>query len=140
MPLDAARADLTLAVVGAGVMGRGIAQLLAQAGIRVLLHDARAGAADEARREVARQFERLVEKARMTREDAARAAARIEIAGALGAVSAAQAVIEAIVENLDAKRALFAELEAVVAGDCLLATNTSSLSVTAIASACRRPE
>ncbi|HZR69066.1 MAG TPA: 3-hydroxyacyl-CoA dehydrogenase [Burkholderiales bacterium] len=140
MPLDASRADLTLAVVGAGVMGRGIAQLFARAGIRVLLHDARAGAADEARREAARQFDRLAEKGRMTREQAGRAAACIELAGALAQIAPAHGVVEAIVESLDAKRALFRELEAVVAEDCVLATNTSSLSVTAIASACRRPE
>ncbi|HEY6864848.1 MAG TPA: 3-hydroxyacyl-CoA dehydrogenase [Burkholderiales bacterium] len=140
MPLDAARADLTLAVVGAGVMGRGIAQLFAQAGIRVLLHDARAGAADEARREVAKQFDRLAEKGRMQRADADRAASRIEVAGAPAGLAPAHGVVEAIVESLDAKRALFRELEAIVAEDCLLASNTSSLSVTAIASACRRPE
>jgi 3-hydroxybutyryl-CoA dehydrogenase len=140
MPLDAERADLTLAVVGAGVMGRGIAQLFAQAGIRVLLHDARPGAADEARREVARQLDRLVEKGRMKREDADRAAARIEVPGAFAGLARAHLVIEAIVESLDAKRALFSELEGIVADDCLLATNTSSLSVTAIASGCRRPE
>jgi 3-hydroxybutyryl-CoA dehydrogenase len=140
MPLDAARADLTLAVVGAGVMGRGIAQLFAQAGMRVLLHDARPGAADEARREVARQLDRLVEKNRMKREDADRAAAGIVVPGTLAGLAGAHLVIEAIVESLDAKRALFSELEGIVADDCLLATNTSSLSVTAIASGCRRPE
>jgi len=140
MPLDAARADLTLAVVGAGVMGRGIAQLFAQAGIRVLLHDARPGAADDARREVARQLDRLVEKGRMQREDADRAAARIEAPGALAGLARAHAVVEAIVENLGAKRSLFAELESIVGDDCVLASNTSSLSVTAIASGCRRPE
>jgi 3-hydroxybutyryl-CoA dehydrogenase len=140
MPLDAARADLTLAVVGAGVMGRGIAQLFALAGIRVLLRDSRPGAADEARREVAKQLERLVEKGRMQRADAERASGRIEAPASLSALAGAHGVVEAIVESLDAKRALFSELEGIVADDCLLATNTSSLSVTAIARACRRPE
>jgi 3-hydroxybutyryl-CoA dehydrogenase len=140
MPLDASRADLTLAVVGAGVMGRGIAQVLAQAGIRVLLHDARAGTADDAKRQVVRQLERLVEKGRASRPDADRAAARVETAGSLAALAPAHGVIEAIVEDLDAKRALFAELERIVGDDCLLATNTSSLPVTAIASACKRPD
>jgi 3-hydroxybutyryl-CoA dehydrogenase len=140
MPLDASRADLTLAVVGAGVMGRGIAQVLAQAGIRVLLHDARTGAAEDAKRQVVRQLERLVEKGRMTGEAADGAAGRIEIAGSLAALAPAHGVIEAIVEDLDAKRALFAELERIVGDDCLLATNTSSLPVTAIASACKHPD
>src|SRR3954463_8972245 len=133
MPLDTSRADLTLAVVGAGVMGRGIAQLFAQAGIRVLLHDARAGAAGAAKRQVALQLDRLVEKNRVQRGEADRAAARIEVAGSIAALAASHAVVEAIVESLDAKRALFAEIEGVVGHDCLLATNTSSLSVTAIA-------
>jgi 3-hydroxybutyryl-CoA dehydrogenase len=140
MPLDAARADLTLAVAGAGVMGRGIAQIAAQAGIRVLLYDAKPGAADEAKRQVAQQLDRLVEKNRLEREAAARAAACIEVAGSLTALAGSHLVVEAIVENLDAKRALFAELEAVVGSECLLASNTSSLPVTAIAAACRRPE
>src|SRR5262245_53580636 len=132
MPLDASRSDLTLAVVGAGVMGRGIAQLFAQSGIRVRLHDTRPGAADEARRQVAQQLERLAAKSRITREDAARAAGRIEIAGSLAALAGCHAVIEAIVEDLEAKRDLFRALEAAAGDDCLLATNTSSLSVTAI--------
>jgi 3-hydroxybutyryl-CoA dehydrogenase len=140
MPLDASRADLTLAVVGAGVMGRGIAQVLAQAGIRVLLHDARAGAAEDAKREVVRQLDRAVEKGRMSRADADRAAGCVEIAGALAALATCDGVIEAIVESLEPKRALFAQLEGIVGVDCVLASNTSSLSVTAIASACRRPE
>jgi 3-hydroxybutyryl-CoA dehydrogenase len=140
MPLDTSRADLTLAVVGAGVMGRGIAQLFAQARIRVLLHDARPGAAEDARREVARQLDRLVEKGRMKREDADRAVSGIDVPGALAGLAGAHGVVEAIVESLDAKRALFAELETIVADDCVLASNTSSLSVTAIASGCRRPE
>jgi 3-hydroxybutyryl-CoA dehydrogenase len=140
MPLDASRADLVLAVAGAGIMGRGIAQVAAQAGIRVLLYDNRAGAADEAKREVARQLERLVEKSRMKREDADRAASRIEVAASLAGLAESHVVVEAIVEDLAAKRALFAELEGAVRGDCLLATNTSSLSVTAIARACRIPE
>jgi 3-hydroxybutyryl-CoA dehydrogenase len=140
MPFDASRADLTLAVVGAGVMGRGIAQLFAQGGIRVLLHDARAGAAEDAKHQVVQQLERLVEKGRTSRADADRAAGRIEVAGSLAAIAPSHGVVEAIVESLDAKRALFSQLEATVAEDCLLATNTSSLPVTAIASGCRRPE
>src|SRR3954469_4974563 len=117
MPLDTSRADLTLAVVGAGVMGRGIAQLFAQARIRVLLHDARPRADEDARREVARQLDRLVEKGRMKREDADRAVSGIDVPGALAGLAGAHGVVEAIVESLDAKRALFAELETIVADD-----------------------
>ncbi len=140
MPLDVSRPDLTLAVIGTGVMGRGIAQIAAQAGIRTLLHDIRPGAAREAKDTLSREFSRLVEKGRLDRDAAARAEASLVVADSLAALSPCHIVIEAIVENLDAKRELFRALEATVAGDCLLATNTSSLSVTAIAAACRRPE
>ena len=140
MPLDVSRADLTLAVIGTGVMGRGIAQIAAQAGIRTLLHDIRPGAAREAKDTLSREFSRLVEKGRLDRDAAARAEASLVVADSPAALSPCHIVIEAIVENLDAKRELFRALEATVAGDCLLATNTSSLSVTAIAAACRRPE
>ncbi len=140
MPLDVSRPDLTLAVIGTGVMGRGIAQIAAQAGIRTLLHDIRPGAAREAKDAISQQLSRVVEKGRLDRDAAARAEASLVVADSPAALSPCHIVIEAIVENLDAKRELFRALEATVAGDCLLATNTSSLSVTAIAAACRRPE
>ncbi len=140
MPLDVSRPDLTLAVIGTGVMGRGIAQIAAQAGIRTLLHDIRPGAAREAKDAISQQLSQLAEKGRLDRDAAARAEASLVIADSPAALSPCHIVIEAIVENLDAKRELFRALEATVAGDCLLATNTSSLSVTAIAAACRRPE
>ncbi len=140
MPLDVSRPDLSLAVIGAGVMGRGIAQIAVQAGIRVLLQDSRPGAAQDAREAVSRQLSRLAEKGRLKPDEVARARASLVIADSLDALSPCPIVVEAIVENLDAKRELFAALEAIVAEDCLLATNTSSLSVTAIAAACKRPE
>jgi len=140
MPLDVSRPDLSLAVIGAGVMGRGIAQIAVQAGIRVLLQDSRPGAAQDAREAVSRQLSRLAEKGRLKPDEVARARASLVIADSLDALSSCPIVVEAIVENLDAKRELFAALEAIVAEDCLLATNTSSLSVTAIAAACKRPE
>src|SRR5690349_2956992 len=140
MPLDVSRSDLSLAVIGTGVMGRGIAQIAAQAGIRVLLHDSRPGAAKEAKEAVSAQLARLAEKGRIDREAAARAGANLILADSLAMLAACPIVVEAIVENLDAKRDLFRSLEAVVQQDCLLASNTSSLSITAIAAACRRPE
>jgi 3-hydroxybutyryl-CoA dehydrogenase len=140
MPIDPSRSDLTLAVVGAGVMGRGIAQIAAQAGCRVLLSDTRPGAAQGAKEEIARQLARLAEKGRLDPDSASRSSANLIVAESAGALAPAQLVIEAIVEDLGAKRRLFGELEAVVAADCVLATNTSSLSVTAIAAGCRRPE
>ncbi len=140
MPIDVSRPDLTLAVIGTGVMGRGIAQIAAQAGVRTLLHDSRPGAAREAKDTLSQQLSRLAEKGRLDRDAVTRAEASLVIADSLAALSPCRIVIEAIVENLDAKRGLFRTLEAIVAEDCLLATNTSSLSVTAIAAACRRPE
>jgi 3-hydroxybutyryl-CoA dehydrogenase len=140
MPLDVSRPDLSLAVIGTGVMGRGIAQIAAQAGIRALLHDSRPGAAREAKESVSGQLARLAEKGRLERDALDRAQANLVIADSLAALASCPIVIEAIVENLDAKRELFRSLEDIVSGDCLIASNTSSFSITAIAAACRRPE
>ena len=140
MPLDIQRPDLVLGVVGTGIMGRGIAQIAAQAGIRVVLYDTRSDAAAAARDYIAGTLAKLAEKGRIPAQSAARANGLIEIAHVLTHLSACHVVVEAIVEDLAAKRELFGHLEAVVADDCLVATNTSSLQVTAIAAACKRPE
>src|SRR5258707_13240493 len=140
MPIDVPRPDLSLAVIGTGVMGRGIAQIAAQAGIRTLLHDSRPGAAREAKDTLSRQLSRLAEKGRLDRDAVAGAEASLVIADSLAALSSCPIVIEAVAEDLKAKRELFAALEAIVAEDCLMASNTSSFSITAIAAACKRPE
>jgi len=140
VPLDLERPDLTLGIVGTGVMGRGIAQIAAQAGIRVVLYDTRSDAAPAARDYVTTALGKLAEKGRIPAEAAARVARQLDIAHVLTHLSSCQVVIEAIAEDLEAKRELFQHLEAVVAEDCILATNTSSLQVTAIAAACKRPE
>ncbi len=137
---DPNRSDLRLGIVGSGVMGRGIAQVAAVAGLEVRLHDARAGAVAEARGFIERMLRRQVEKGRMAPEAATAALGRIREARTLADFAGTHLVIEAIVEELEAKRTLFRDLEAVVGEDCVLATNTSSLAVTAIAAACRRPE
>lgn len=134
-PQDARR----IAVVGAGLMGRGIAQIAAQAGFELSLFDAKPGAAAEARRAIGATLATLAGKGKLDPDDADRALARISVAEGLPELSRAEIVIEAIVERLDAKQALFAALESIVGEDCILATNTSSLSVTAIASACAQP-
>lgn len=120
-------------------MGRGIAQVLAQAGVRTLLFDAQAGAAAKAREAIAGALRKLAEKGRLKMQDVADTVGRIEIVSGLEAFAPAHVVIEAIVEALDAKRALFTALESIVGETCILATNTSSLSVTAMAAACRHP-
>jgi 3-hydroxybutyryl-CoA dehydrogenase len=133
-------APRSIAVVGAGLMGRGIAQIAAQAGFDVAIFDAKPDAAAEARRAIAATLAMLAAKQKLTEDDAARATARIAVVGDLAELSRVDLVIEAIVERLDAKQALFAALEAIVGKRCILATNTSSLSVTAIAAACANPE
>jgi 3-hydroxybutyryl-CoA dehydrogenase len=140
MPLDVSRPDLSLAVIGTGVMGRGIAQIAAQAGIRVLLHDSRPGAAREAKEFVSAQLARLAEKGRLGGDVVERAEANLVLTDSREALASCPIVIEAVAENLEAKRELFRSLEDIVSGDCLMASNTSSFSITAIAAACKRPE
>jgi 3-hydroxybutyryl-CoA dehydrogenase len=133
-------AGSNVAVIGSGAMGSGIAQVAAAAGHPVILFDTRAGAAAKAIADIGKVFARLVEKGRMSAADADAATARMRVAANVADVRDAAIVIEAIVENLDVKRSLFAELETIVGDDCILATNTSSISVTAIAAELRRPQ
>ncbi|MEZ5661614.1 MAG: 3-hydroxyacyl-CoA dehydrogenase [Burkholderiaceae bacterium] len=131
---------MLIAVVGSGVMGRGIAQIHALAGHEVLLHDTRAQAIQAARDHLGAMLERLVDKGRLSAEQARACMARIHACPGIAGLADAELVIEAIVEDLPAKQALFEQLESVVGDDTILATNTSSLSVTAIASRCRCPQ
>jgi len=129
-----------IAVIGSGAMGAGIAQVAASAGHQVLLFDTRSDAADKAIAGIKATYAKLVEKGRMDTAAADAASARLTRIDSLQDARDAALVVEAIVENLDAKRALFTELEAIVREDCILATNTSSISVTAIAAPLRHPE
>jgi 3-hydroxybutyryl-CoA dehydrogenase len=137
--LDSNRTDLVAGVAGAGTMGRGIAQVLAQCGVRTLLYDAQPGAAAKGRDAIGQALGKLAEKGRLRADEAQAIAARIETAAGLEAFAPCHVVVEAIVEDLGAKRELFSTLESIVGEQCILATNTSSLSVTAMAAACRRP-
>lgn len=140
MSFDANRPDLILGVIGTGAMGRGIVQVAAAGGINVLMTDSRPGAAQEARDFVAKMLARAAEKGSMTQDEAAVAVGRIKIAASLAEMKPCHMVIEAIVENLDAKRQLFAELETIVSPECILVSNTSSLSVTSIAAQLKAPQ
>ncbi len=140
MSLDTNRPDLTLGVIGTGAMGRGIVQVAAAGGMNVLMLDARPGAAAEAREFIDKMLSRAAEKGGITSADAKAAVGRIRVVDSTAALKDCHVVIEAIVENLEAKRALFAELEDIVAPDCILATNTSSLSVTTIGAKLKRPQ
>ncbi len=127
-------------VVGAGAMGRGIAQIAAQAGSEVFLFDTQAAAVAKARDDIFGQWDRLHEKGRIDAAAVQRNKALLQPADNLAALADCDLVIEAIVERLDVKQALFAELEGIVAPSAVLATNTSSLSVTSIAAALKRPQ
>jgi len=128
-----------IGVIGGGAMGRGIVQLFAQAGVPVVLHDAQPAAVDAAFAYLTDTFDKLVEKGRMQPAQRDAALGRVERADSLQGFAGCDLVIEAIVERLDVKRDVFRALEAVVAPDAVLASNTSSLSITAIAAACERP-
>lgn len=129
-----------IGVVGAGTMGRGIVQVLAQAGYSVLLHDTRAGSVSEAMDFIFGLWERSVAKGKMTRKDADAARSRIRPAETLADLAPCTLVVEAIIEVLDVKQQLFQAIAAHVSAECVLATNTSSLSVTAIAAQVPGPE
>jgi 3-hydroxybutyryl-CoA dehydrogenase len=127
-------------VLGAGTMGSGIAQVIAEAGVEVLLHDPVDGAYDQARERITGFIRRKVEKGQLDDEAAAFAVARIGRAESLAALASADLVIEAIPEDLALKRDAFHRLDAVAEPRTILATNTSSLPVARIAAATARPE
>jgi len=141
MATDATR---RVGVVGAGAMGRGIAQVAAQAGHDVILADAMANATEKARAELTSSLDRLVEKGKLAASARDATLSHISFVDApltgLDVYGDCDLVIEAIVEELGAKQALFRELSVAVRADSVLATNTSSLSVASIASVVRRPE
>jgi 3-hydroxybutyryl-CoA dehydrogenase len=128
-----------IGVVGSGIMGRGIAQIFAQAGVPVRLVDSNPKALQTAMDWLGSAFNLLQEKGRLTAEKANAARERIAPATALADLSDCDLVIEAIVERLAAKRELFAALESLLADDAVIASNTSSLSITELASGCRLP-
>ncbi|MDR2260256.1 MAG: 3-hydroxyacyl-CoA dehydrogenase [Azoarcus sp.] len=138
--MNSTATNAPLGIIGVGLMGRGIAQIAAQGGIPVVMYDSRPEGGEEARKAILATLRKLAEKGKISDKDVAEAASRLTVAASLAELAPCAAVIEAIVENLDVKRALFVELEAIVDPACILATNTSSLSVTAIAAACKRPE
>lgn len=129
-----------IGVVGTGAMGRGIAQIAAQAGSIVKLFDVQPDASEKARTALCDQWDKLVAKSRLDPSIAAEQKTRVQIVNTLAQLSDCDLVVEAVLERLDVKQALFAELEAVVSPHSILATNTSSLSVTAIAAKLTRPE
>ena len=136
----ATEAPGTIGVVGAGTMGAGIAQLACQAGARTLLHDPIPEALERGRGIVTGGLEKAVTRGKLSEADCEAAAARLELAAELDGLAPCDLVIEAAPERLELKRELFAGLSELVRDDCVLATNTSSLPVTALAAAAQRPE
>jgi 3-hydroxybutyryl-CoA dehydrogenase len=139
-PMNVLATSDVIAVIGAGAMGAGIAQVAAQAGHRVFIFDASDGAAERGRDSILSALARQVEKGRMASGERDLISQRLVVAHSIDDLSEARLVIEAIVESLAVKRQLFASLEGVIRDDTILATNTSSLSVTAIAAGLRHPE
>ncbi len=137
--MPALNTSATIAVIGAGAMGAGIAQVAAQAGHPVKLYDNRPGAAAQAIDGIDRQLGRLVEKGKLTADERAAIVGRLQPAEAIEALADASLVIEAIVENLEVKRGLLRQLEDVCGKDCILASNTSSLSITSLAAGLQHP-
>jgi 3-hydroxybutyryl-CoA dehydrogenase len=129
-----------IGVVGLGAMGAGIAQVAIEAGFDVVGREVTAELGEVAAGKIGHFLTRKVEKGQRTQEERETAMARLETATELDALADCDLVIEAIVEELDAKRALFAELERLCRADAVLATNTSALSVTEIAAATTKPE
>ena len=127
-------------VIGAGAMGRGIAQIAAQAGSQVLLLDSFEGAAARGREALLAQWRKQLDKGKLDAAQCDALASRVQAVESVQALAACDLVIEAVVEDLEVKRALFRELESVVSPSAVLASNTSSLSVTAIATALKQPQ
>jgi len=130
----------TVGVVGVGAMGQGIAQMAAQAGAQVHLFDTQAPAVEKAIRAITQQWQKMLEKGRISSDTCATYTGRLHACDSLAQLSVCDLVVEAIVENLAVKKELFAQLEALVPASAVLATNTSSLSVTAIAAQLKHPE
>ena len=130
----------TVGVVGLGTMGAGIAQVCVQAGVETVGREVTPELAERGRGTVERYLARGVEKGRLTQDEMDAALARLRLATDLEEFAGCDLVIEAIVEQVEAKKELFAALERVVRPEAILATNTSALSVTEIAAAIERPE
>ncbi|MFB6134244.1 MAG: 3-hydroxyacyl-CoA dehydrogenase family protein [Halanaeroarchaeum sp.] len=130
----------TVGVVGAGTMGSGIAQVAAKNGYDVIMRDVEGDLVEEGFEAIEESLDRFVEKDALTQSEAEEIVESITGTTALEDLAAADLVVEAAVEDLDVKREVFAALDDVVAEDAILATNTSTLSITSIASATERPD
>ena len=129
-----------IGIVGAGTMGHGIAQVSAQSGYEVMLVDAAPEALERGRSQIAKGFERLVGKGKLSPEDRDQALARLSTGGELAALETADLVVEAVVERLEVKQKVLSELDRICPPNAILASNTSSISITRLAGATGRPD
>ena len=127
-------------VIGAGTMGNGIAQVFAQSGFEVQLIDMAAPALDRARETIEKSLDKFVEKGKLSRSDRDAALARLTTGTNVDALAGTDYVVEAILEDPDAKRALFSRLDALTRPDVVLSSNSSSISITTLGAATKRPD
>jgi 3-hydroxybutyryl-CoA dehydrogenase len=130
----------SIGIIGAGTMGNGIAQVFAQSGFEVRLVDAVAPALDRAKSTIEKSLGKFVEKGKMTASDRDAAIGRLSTGTDVAALADADFVVEAIVENADAKRDLFGQLDTITRRDVILSSNTSSISITTLGAATERPD
>ncbi len=130
----------TVGIIGAGTMGRGIAQVAATAGCTVALFDTNQDALDNARASHEKIMNRLVEKGRIDEDEKNRILNNITYVDAVSAFAKADLIIEAIIENIDIKKKVFQTIEKTVSESCIIASNTSSLSIASIAASLDKPD
>ena len=131
---------MTIGVLGAGSMGSGIAQVAASNGHKVLIYENNESAAQKAKAGLEKILGRLVEKTNISEAEKSEIIARIKYVSGLNEMAECGLIIEAIIENLDVKKTVFSTLEEIVGDSCILASNTSSLSIASIGSACKKAE
>ena len=130
--------NTSIGIIGSGAMGAGIAQVAAMAGHKVVLYDNNTTALDKAKKSLAATLQKLQDKGKIASADEVQQ--RFSFADKTGSFADCGLIIEAIIEKLEVKKAVFSDIEKVVSADCILASNTSSLSITSIAAACNKPE
>jgi 3-hydroxybutyryl-CoA dehydrogenase len=131
---------MKIGILGAGSMGSGIAQVAASFGHQVVLFDSNIAAVDKALDGMSKSLDKLVEKGKMSAEDKNALMGRIQRSDNMEDYAGCGLIIEAIIENLEIKKSVFSKLESIVDDDCILASNTSSLSIASIAAACKKSE
>ncbi|MEI6246697.1 MAG: 3-hydroxybutyryl-CoA dehydrogenase [Acidobacteriota bacterium] len=130
----------TVGVIGAGTMGNGIAQVFATSGFDVRLHDASAPAIDRALKTIEKSLGKFVEKGKLAAADKDAAVARLHPAATMDALGDCDYIVEAVIENLDVKRAIFTALDTITRPDVILTSNTSSISITTLGAFTKRPQ